>query len=101
MLAAYVDLKKGFDSVYQGTFWDLLCLCKIPARIIGLLTDLYSRTVSVVKCEGVSRLFPVITGVRQECVLMPSLFSTCMDWVLGTVVEQSHYGMYVDNTPVP
>ena len=36
MLAAYVDLKKAFDSVHQETLWDLLHLCGIPARIIGL-----------------------------------------------------------------
>ena len=49
MLAAYVDLKKVFDSVHQETLWDLY-LHVIPARIIGLLTGLYSGTVSAVKC---------------------------------------------------
>ena len=43
MLAAYVDLKKAFDSVHQETLWDLLRLRGIPARIIGILTGLYSR----------------------------------------------------------
>ena len=96
MLAAYVDLKKAFDSVHRETLWDLLRLRGIPARIIGLLTGLYSGTVSAVKCGGgVSSFFPVNTGVRQGCVLAPSLFNTCMDWVLGRVVEQSHCGASV------
>ena len=101
LLAAYVDLKKAFDSVYREALWDLLRLRGIPARIIGLLTGLYSGTESAVKCGGgVSCFFPVNAGVRQGCVLAPSLFNTCMDWVLGRVVDQSHCGASVGNTMV-
>ena len=56
MLAAYVDLKKAFDSVHRETLWDLLRLPGIPARIIGLLTGLYSGTVSAENCGGVELL---------------------------------------------
>ena len=61
MLAAYVYLKKAFDSVHRKTLWDLLHLRGIPARIIGLLTGLYSGTVSAVKCRG---------GVSASCLLI-------------------------------
>ena len=78
---------------------DLLRLRGIPARIIGLLTGLYTGTVNAVKCGGVvSSIFPVNTGVRQGCVFAPSLFNTCM--VLGRVVEQSHCGASVSNTEI-
>ena len=77
MLAAYNDFKKAFDSVHRETL--LLRLRGIPARIIGLITGLY-WTVSTVKCGGgVSSFFAVNAGVRQSCVLAPSLFNTCMD----------------------
>ena len=33
-------------------------------------------------------------------MLAPSLFNTCMDWVLGRVVEQSHCGASVGNTEI-
>ena len=70
MLAAYVNLKKAFDSVHRETLWVLLRLRVIPARIIGLLTGLYSGTVSAVKCRGgVSSFFTENTGVRQGHVL--------------------------------
>ena len=69
MLAAYVDLKKAFDSVQCETLWDLLCLCVIPAGIISLLTSLYSGTESTVNCVGgwewvCPVFFPVQTGVK-------------------------------------
>ena len=47
-----------------------------------------------------SSFFPVNTVVRQGCVLAPSLFNTCMDWVLGRVVEQSHCEASVSNTDI-
>ena len=50
--------------------------------------------------EAVSSFFPVHTGVRQECALALSLFNTCMDWVLGRVVDQSHCGASVGNTKI-
>ncbi|KAG0726185.1 LINE-1 retrotransposable element ORF2 protein [Chionoecetes opilio] len=101
MLAAYVDLKKAFDSVHRESLWDLLRLRGIPARTIGLITGLYSGTESAVKCgAGVSSLFPVNTGVRQGCVLAPSLFNACMDWVLDKVVDQSDCGASVGNTKI-
>ena len=101
LLAAYVDLKKAFDSVHRGTLWDILRIRGIPARIIDLMTGLYSRTESAVKCGGgISSFFPVDSGVRQGCVLAPSLFNTCMDWVLGKVADQSRCGASVGNTKV-
>ncbi|KAG0724748.1 LINE-1 retrotransposable element ORF2 protein [Chionoecetes opilio] len=65
MLAAYVDLKKAFDSVHR-----------------------------------VSSFLPVKTGVRQGCVIAPSLFNACMDWVLDKVVDQSDCGASVGSTKI-
>ena len=101
LLAVYVDFKKAFDSVHRETLWEILRVRGIPARIIGLITGLYSGTESAVKCGGgISSFFPVNSGVRQGCVLAPSLFNTCMDWILGKVVDQSHCGASVGNTKI-
>ena len=94
MLAAYVDLKKTFDSMHREPLWDLMRLRGITARIIGLLTGLYSGTVGAVKCGG---------SVSCECgseALAPSIFNTCMNWILGRAVEQSHCGASVGNTEI-
>ena len=60
-----------------------------------------SKTVSLVKCGwGISSFFPVNTGVRQLCVLAPPLFNTCLGWILGRVVDQSHCRASVSNTEI-
>ena len=98
LLAAYVDLKKAFDSVNREVLWELLRLRGIPAGILRLIAGLYSNTESAVKSEGgTSSFFPVSSGVRQGCVLAPTLFNTCMDWVLGRAVGQSLCGVSIGN----
>ena len=101
LLAAYVDFKKAFDSVHRESLWDILRIRGIPAKIIDLMTGLHTGTTSAVKCGGSpSDFFPVNSGVRQGCVLAPSLFNTCMDWVLGKVADRSLCGASVGNTKV-
>ena len=100
-VAAYVDLKKAFDSVFREILWELLRLRGIPVVILDLVVGLYTGTESAVKCGGgVSSFFPVESGVRQGCVLAPSLFNTCMDWVMGRAVDQSHCGACIGNTRI-
>lgn len=41
MLAAYIDLKRAFDSVHREALWELLRFCGNPVRIIGLLSMAY------------------------------------------------------------
>ena len=54
------------------------------------MSELYSGTKSAVRCGGtISDLFTVVTGVHQGCVLATTLYSTCMDWILGRMSERS------------
>ena len=46
-------------------------------------------TISLRCGDTISNLFPVVTGVHQGCVLAPTLFSACMDWILGRMSERS------------
>ncbi|TGW14455.1 hypothetical protein EIL50_05460, partial [bacterium NHP-B] len=60
LLAAYIDLKKAFDTVHRESLWEILRLRGIPTRIIGLIASLYTGTESAVKCGGgLSSFFPV------------------------------------------
>ena len=90
LLAAYVDLCKALDSVNRDALWRILGLRGVPPKPINLMSELHSGTESAVRCgDTISDSFPVVTGVRQGCVLAPTLFSTCMDWILGRMSERS------------
>ena len=62
------------------------------------MSECYSGTESAVRCgDTISNLFPVVTGVHQGCVLAPTLFSACMDWILGRMLERSSCGASFGN----
>ena len=48
----------------------------------------------------ISDIFPVVTGVSQGCVLASTLFSTCMDWILGRMSERSSCGASFGNVKI-
>ena len=101
LLAAYVDLCKAFDAVNLDALWRILGLRGVPPKLINLISETYSRAESAVRCGGtISDLFPVVTGVRQGCVLAPTLFSTCMDWILGRMLERSSCGASFGNVKI-
>ena len=49
---------------------------------------------------GMSSPLPVNAGVGWGCVLTSSLFNTCMDWILGRVVDKSRCEASVSNTNI-
>ena len=92
-IGAYVDFRKAFDSVHRETLWGLLRFRGIPEELLRLIRALYSGTESAVRHSGeTSEYFLVTEGVRQGCVLAPSLFGVCMDWIMGRTVDQGFRG---------
>ncbi len=88
-------------TVHRETLLDLLPVLGVPARIIDLMTGLYSGAESAVKCGAdISSSFPVNSGVRQGFLLASSHFSTCIDWVMDQVADQSHCRASVGNNNV-
>ena len=47
--------------------------------------------------DSIPNLF---TGVCQGCVLAPTLFSTCMDWILRRMSERSSCGASFGNVNI-
>ena len=93
MLAAYVDLCEAFNSVMRYFLWRILGLNGVQAKLIDLMSELYSGSESAVRCgDTIPDLFPLMTVVFQGCVLAPSLFTTYIDWILGRLSEISSCG---------
>lgn len=53
LLAACINLKKALDSVHYGVFCDLLRISEIPAKIVYMMTGLFSGTEKSLKYEGI------------------------------------------------
>jgi len=83
LYVAYVDLKSAFDSVDRAALWKALRSTGVPQIILDLIKDLYTGTQSRVRVKGhLSEPFCTISGVRQGCVLAPTIFCRAIDWIL-------------------
>ena len=81
-----MDLTKAYYSVDCRALFHVLSQYDVPVSIglIQLIEDLYSGAESCVRtCDGVSDEFPVVSRVRQGCVLSPLLFNCFIDWICG------------------
>ena len=85
LCAADVDLRKAF--------YRILGLRGVPIKLIDLMPEFYSGTESAVMCGGsISDIFSVVTEICQGCLLAQTHFHTCMDWILGRMLEGSSCG---------
>jgi hypothetical protein len=77
---AFVDQEKVFDKVNRNLFWQILKRYGISEHLITLCQSLCTKCTSVIRTKnGISNPFDITLGVRQGCVLSPSLLLAYID----------------------
>ena len=83
---AFIDLKKAFDSVDRNLLWYSLEHYGINGKFLEILKSLYSNTEYRVRVNGcVSEPFPVSSGVKQGCLLSPTLFNLFINSLIAEI----------------
>jgi len=91
---AYVDFRAAFDSVNRQFLWLLLRTKGVPQKLIDLLEDLYTNTVSCVRVDRqVLYRFSISVGVRQGCAVAPDLFLEPIEWIISHFVHRGFVGV--------
>nr|VZI23149.1 unnamed protein product [Spirometra erinaceieuropaei] len=71
-----VDLTKAFDTVNREGLWKIMQKFGCPERFTQMVRQLHDGMMARVTDNGaVSEAFAVTNGVKQGCVLAPTLFS--------------------------
>jgi hypothetical protein len=85
---AFIDLEKAYDSVLREGMWKIAEHYGISEKIMELLRNWYVDVSSCVRMDGgEGEWFPVTTGLRQGCVMSPSLFNVYMDAMMRKVTD--------------
>lgn len=72
---AFVDLTKAFDMVSRDGLYAILEKIGCPPTLLSLVRSLHDDMQGAVQFEGsVSENFEIRAGVKQGCVLAPTLF---------------------------
>ncbi len=83
---AFIDLTKAFDTVDRPTLWKVLKKIGCPEKLVTMIRILHEDLKASVLIDGdYTNEFEVKTGVKQGCVLAPTLFSIFLTAVLHLV----------------
>ena len=76
----FIDSEKAFHSVKREIMWLTLQEYGIPRKIIKIIKILYDEFKCKISHEGkLSDFMEVRNGVRQGCILSPTLFLLILD----------------------
>lgn len=88
----FVDFKKAFDRVWHEALWATMRLYNINANLIKTIEHLYDKATSAVYHNNtIGEWFRTTVGVRQGCLLSPTLFNIYLERIMTDALE-NHEG---------
>ena len=89
----FVDLTKAFDTVSRDGLWKIMAKFGCPPRYIAMVQQFHDGMQARVQYDGeYSEPFPVTNGVKQGCVMAPTLFSMMFSAILTDAFQDVDAG---------
>ena len=96
LYSVFVDLTKAFDTVNRRGLWQLLLKLGCPAKFIEIVKQFHEgMQATVIDSGNESEPFPVTNGVKQGCVMAPTLFSVLFAAMLVDAFRDLDVGVYI------
>ena len=94
LFSTYVDLTKAFDTVGREGLWKIMAKYGCPRKFIVLVRQFHEGMQARVQDSGeFSDPFTVTNGVKQGCVLAPTLFSLMFSAMLTEAFRDEGVGV--------
>ena len=88
LYVSFVDLTKAFDTVSRKGMWQIMERLGCPPRFLNMVIQLHDDQRGQVRLNGdLSEPFAISNGVKQGCVLAPTLFSIFFSMMLRQATE--------------
>ena len=98
MYMLFVDFSKAFDAVGRTRLWQLLRKYGCPEKFTTMIEALHTGMMANVSVGAeVSKSFSVTNGVKQGCVLAPTLFSIFLSAMLDDAFRDMGDGVYIQS----
>ena len=96
LFIAFIDLTKAFDLVSRSGLFTLLQRIGCPPKLLQMIRCFHDNMQGTVQYDGPSfDPFPVNSGVKQGCVLAPTLFGIFFSLLLKHAFDSSDDGVYI------
>ena len=94
LYTTFVDLTKAFDTVCREGLWKIMAKFGCPAKFVAMVRQFHDGMNARVQDDGdYSQPFPVTNGVKQGCVLAPTLFSMMFSAMLSDAFRNGDIGV--------
>ena len=85
----FIDFKKAFDRVWHAALWATMRKYNISANLVRTIQQLYDKATSAVQMNGsIGEWFRTTVGVRQGCLLSPTLFNIFLERIMSDALEE-------------
>ena len=91
----FVDLTKAFDTISRPGLWNILPRIGIPPKMVRMIRSFHDGMKARLVNGDESNEFPVTNGVKQGCVLAPTLFSFIFSMMLLSAFKESDPGIEI------
>ena len=96
LYSTYVDLTKAFDTVSREGLWRIMSKYGCPHKFITIVRQFHDGMLARVQDGGESSApFAVTNGVKQGCVLAPTLFSIMFSAMLSDAFRDKDMGISI------
>ena len=84
----FIDFKKAFDRVWHAALWATMKKYNISTNLTQVIKNLYDKATSAVLFNSsIGDWFRTTVGVRQGCLLSPTLFNIFQEGIMTDAVE--------------
>ena len=96
LYTAFIELTKAFDTVSREGLWKIMAKYGCPQKFIKMVQQFHDGMQARVQDDGeLSETFPVSNGVKQGCVLAPTLFSIMFSVMLDDAFRDLDLGVNI------
>ncbi|KAL8580967.1 hypothetical protein ACOMHN_017534 [Nucella lapillus] len=98
LYVAFVDLTKAFYTVSKKGLWQIIERLGCPTMFLSMMIQLHEEQRGQVRnSNDLSEPFPISNGVKQGCVLAPTLFTIFFRMMLQRATEDldDEDGVYI------
>nr|VZI33362.1 unnamed protein product [Spirometra erinaceieuropaei] len=96
LYSTFMDLTKAFDTVNREGLWKIMQKFVCSERFIAMMRQLHDGIMARITENGaVSEAFAVTNGMKQGCVLAPTLYSLMFSAMLMDAYRDERPGIRI------
>ena len=85
----FIDFKKAFDRGWHAALWATMRKYNISDNLVHTIEQLYDKATSAVQMNGsIGEWYRTTVGVRQGCLLSPTLFNIFLEQIMSDALEE-------------